>query len=110
MISVGVVCRPMASPGPIGINLKLIRERLKLSQRELADRTNGQLTQADVSRIEGGETQDPGASKLRALALALGVDMLAFWDGESPASGAAAGLDTFLASPLAQGVTDEERR
>jgi transcriptional regulator with XRE-family HTH domain len=99
--------RRSGEPTIIGANLKRLRGQR--SQRDLADLTNGAVGQADISRIENGETPDPGASKLHALATALGVSILEFWDGEQPAVGYEAGLQEFLDSPLGTDVTPEEK-
>jgi transcriptional regulator with XRE-family HTH domain len=92
----------------IGRNLDRLLRKHGMSQKELAAKTNGALTQADVSRIRTGETKDPSANKLRALAMALGEPLDVFWaDPEDPRS-MDPSLAAFMATDFASGVTDDE--
>jgi transcriptional regulator with XRE-family HTH domain len=60
----------------IGRNLKELRERARLTQRELADRAKVSLS--IIFQIEQGARTDPRISTIAALADALGVDCRAF--------------------------------
>lgn len=98
--------------GPIARNLRrLMAERGLTSQHELAALTGDEVAQEDVSRILRGKTSSPTASKLRALATALGVTMEEFWAGESPQLGADADASwrEFEGSSMASGMTDQEK-
>ena len=53
----------------MGERIKLQREKLGLSQRELAELTR--MRQNVISRLEHGDTPNPGADVLKRLALAL---------------------------------------
>src|SRR5689334_11739691 len=58
-----------------GGRLKLLRERARLSQRELADKAG--MHQFGVAKLEQG-LREPSWATVQALAEALGVDCLAF--------------------------------
>ena len=62
------------------VKLRQVRERLFVTQAELAERTG--LTEATISRIENGQHR-PRISTVRRLAEALGVkpEDLVEWDG-----------------------------
>lgn len=96
---------PGDTTGLIGANLRRIRKDRGLSQRELANLTNGKVVQGDISRIESGATPDPGFSKLNPLAEALGVDIREFWAGGPSIEET---LQRFLESDIADDVTEEE--
>lgn len=57
----------------IGEYLKTLRTKRKLSQRALAEKSG--ISNAEISRIESGERKKPSEEVLRALALALEVDL-----------------------------------
>ncbi len=59
-----------AAVGSLGSNLRDARERLGLTQEEVADRSGVHPT--EVSRIEAGK-RDPRVSTVERLAQALGV-------------------------------------
>ena len=72
------------------VKLRSVRERLFVTQEELAERTG--MSRATISRIESGQ-QRPRISTVRKLAAALGVspEKLIDWNGEeSPETGKAA--------------------
>lgn len=58
---------------PVGVALRHEREALKLSQEELAARSNGAFIQPNVSKWETGEST-PGLDDVAALEKALGVN------------------------------------
>jgi HTH-type transcriptional regulator, competence development regulator len=67
------VDRPRADDpgmGDLGTNLREARERLELTQEQVAERCGVHAT--EVSRIEGGK-RDPKVSTLRRLAAAVEV-------------------------------------
>lgn len=71
---------------PIGARIRQRREALGLTQRELADRT--QMRQNIISRLEHGDTPNPGADVIRRLARALGVTadwLIGMYDEDDPA-------------------------
>lgn len=94
-------------PSIVGVNLKRLRTAAGLSGRALEDLTGGAVKQVDVSHIESGVTQDPGASKIKALADALGVSVAAFWEDTHEQSYEES-LNDFLESSLSAGITEEE--
>ena len=55
----------------LGRNLKELRQKQSLNQKDLSDRSG--VSQATISRIETGRVRQPGASALKNLADALGV-------------------------------------
>jgi len=55
----------------IGKNIKTIRKSLKITQKELSDRTR--INQGLISRIERGQVPEPGIYKIAAIAKALKV-------------------------------------
>jgi transcriptional regulator with XRE-family HTH domain len=74
----------------VRVKLRSVRERLFVTQEELAERTG--MSRATISRIESGQ-QRPRISTVRKLAAALGVapETLVDWEGEeSPDMGKAA--------------------
>lgn len=93
----------------LGENLARLRDARALSQEELAQGTEGVVSQADVSRIESGSTVDPSAWKLLALAKVLKVDMLEFF-GEAQGSDdeIERSLEDFLNSPIAADISKAE--
>jgi transcriptional regulator with XRE-family HTH domain len=66
------------------VQLRSVRERLFVTQEELAERTG--ISRATISRIETGQ-QRPRISTVRKLAAALNVppEMLIDWTGEEVA-------------------------
>jgi transcriptional regulator with XRE-family HTH domain len=71
------------------VKLRSVRERLFVTQEELAERTG--MSRATISRIESGQ-QRPRISTVRRLAAALGVspEELIDWEHEeSPEEGKA---------------------
>ncbi len=56
---------------PLGRNLKELRQKQSLNQKDLSDRSG--VSQATISRIETGRVRQPGSSALKNLADALGV-------------------------------------
>ena len=55
----------------LGRNLKELRQKQSLNQKDLSDRSG--VSQATISRIETGQVRQPGSSALKSLADALGV-------------------------------------
>ena len=55
----------------LGRNLKDLRQKQSLNQKDLSDRSG--VSQATISRIETGRVRQPGSSALKNLAGALGV-------------------------------------
>jgi len=55
----------------LGRNLKELRQKLSLNQKDLSDRSG--VSQATISRIETGRVRQPGSSALKNLADALSV-------------------------------------
>lgn len=66
------------------VRLRSVRERLFVTQEELAQRTG--MSRATISRIESGQ-QRPRISTVRKLAAALGVlpETLIDWNGDESA-------------------------
>jgi len=65
------------------VKLRSVRERLFVTQEELAERTG--MSRATISRIESGQ-QRPRISTVRKLAAALGVSPEALIDWEAEPS------------------------
>ena len=82
----------------IGTNVLRLREARGWSQAELAQRSGGVVKGPDVSRIETGETKNPGAAKIRALANALGVPVTELWAGDETLVTDGVPLEKFLAT------------
>ena len=85
----------MSEPGPIGRNVKALRERQGWSQNELARRTD--VSQAFLSRLEAGAYREVGSLALLALARALGVtvdELLREEPQDAPGAPQAAGAAT----------------
>ena len=57
----------------LGRNLKELRQKQSLNQKDLSDRSG--VSQATISRIENGQVRQPRSSALRNLADALGVSI-----------------------------------
>lgn len=57
----------------IGDNIKRIRETRKLSQQDLADKS--EVSKAQISRLESGSQNNPQILTLLSLATALGVTL-----------------------------------
>ena len=55
----------------LGRNLKELRQKQSLNQKDLSDRSG--VSQATISRIETGRVRQPGSSALKSLADALGI-------------------------------------
>lgn len=64
--------RPRPKPEHLHTKLLVIRERLRLSQSEMADLLNCQLTSARISEYESG-TREPNLLVLLAYARAAGI-------------------------------------
>lgn len=94
-----------------GKNLLRIMERHGLSGKEIAEKTGGFVTGPDITRWtrEEGAT-NPGGSKIKALADAIGVSMDEFYALPEEPSEHDQSLVRFLNSEFADGVTEEERR
>lgn len=58
---------------PIGARIRQRREALGLTQKALADKTG--MRQNIISRLEHGDTPNPGADVLKRLAIALRVSI-----------------------------------
>lgn len=98
-------------PSLYGRNLLRLRTEARVTQGELADATDGVVAQGDVSRLENGETQEPSATQIKALADALGVPIAEFWiDPDAPDRPQAETLREFYASALSEGITPSERK
>jgi transcriptional regulator with XRE-family HTH domain len=69
---------------PMRIKLREVRERLLVTQDELAERTG--ISRATLSRLENG-LQRPRISTVRKLAAALGVDASELIDWTAEESG-----------------------
>lgn len=63
--------------GPFGINLLCRRRQRDLTQAQLAERSG--VDRTTIAKIESGDTKNPGASTVVALAGALGVSTTALW-------------------------------
>jgi transcriptional regulator with XRE-family HTH domain len=72
----------------IGDTIREIREARELSQRQLAGKAG--IGQAVLSRIESGETLNPRAETVRAIAEAVNVPLSAILGRSAPAGGSAA--------------------
>lgn len=66
----------------LGRRLKDVRELRGVSQRYAATLTDHSLTNAGLSRLEAGKRNDPLASTLLALCMALDVDIKLNRDGK----------------------------
>ena len=73
----------MPEPGPIGRNVRRLRERQGWSQNELARRSG--VSQPFVNQLESGRSAQAQASVLQALARALGVTVDELLREEPPA-------------------------
>jgi len=65
------VKRTIRRPGPVGANLKRLRDQRDMSQRALAEKAG--VHPITISKLETGVSQDADLSTIRALAGALGV-------------------------------------
>ncbi|MCY3788465.1 MAG: helix-turn-helix domain-containing protein [Gemmatimonadetes bacterium] len=65
----------------LGRNLKELRQRQSLNQKDLSDRSG--VSQATISRIETGRVRQPGSSALKNLADALGVSTDSLMDDKA---------------------------
>jgi transcriptional regulator with XRE-family HTH domain len=70
----------------LGDRIKYRREQLAMTQKQLAERTR--MKQNIISRLEHGDTPNPGADVLKRLALALrcSIDWLVGLYDDEPAS------------------------
>jgi transcriptional regulator with XRE-family HTH domain len=59
--------------GTLGMRVEFLRKDRKMSQEELAARAH--ISQGLLSRIERGQTKNPGADVLKGLARALGCSI-----------------------------------
>ncbi len=66
-----------------GDRLRLLRQQQRLSQAELAARSNGQITRSGVQKLEAGD-RSPGLHTIHALARALGIDPQYFFREDLP--------------------------
>lgn len=64
-------------PGIVGVNVRRIRESLKLKQEQVAERAG--LTRETISRLEAGHEVSPKQPTVAALALALGCKPADLW-------------------------------
>jgi transcriptional regulator with XRE-family HTH domain len=80
---------PNIEPPPLGRRLAQLRERLFVTQRELADRAG--LSQGIIQSLEQGLRQDPKLSTLRKLAQALGVSVAELIGEPAPTTDGPAG-------------------
>jgi transcriptional regulator with XRE-family HTH domain len=76
-------------PPPLGRRLVLLRQRLYLTQRELADRAG--LSPAIVQSLEQGQRLDPRVSTVLKLAQALGVSIGELIEEPAPTTDGPAG-------------------
>lgn len=108
----------MGYPNELARRLAEARKQRGWSRTELAKRADKfalrlgtRVSQPDISRTERGNTTEPGARKLLAIARALGLSISYFTLAlEAPEIRLAieTSLRNFLDSPLADGVTPEE--
>ena len=68
--------------------LTLARKRRQLTKKELAERA--QLTAITLTRLEAGETPEPGSDTVRSLALVLNYPTEFFYLSDTEAHGAEA--------------------
>jgi transcriptional regulator with XRE-family HTH domain len=104
------VGRPRAklANSPLARNLDRLMAKHEVSGSRVEELTGGHVTQPDVSRILTGETEDPGASKVRAIAIALGEKMEAFWADPGNPDRPEPSLEAFRRSEFGRGVTDDD--
>lgn len=70
----------------IGDNIRRIRESMKISQQELAERS--EVSKAQISRLETGSQNNPQIQTLVAISTALGMTLEETVFGEESASNA----------------------
>jgi transcriptional regulator with XRE-family HTH domain len=92
----------------VGLNLERLLEKHKISQGEVARRTNGAVSQPDMSRIISGETPDPGASKLRAIAAVLNESMAAYWADPTDPGQMERSLKAFVDSKIVSDLSEQD--
>ena len=81
------------TPTAVGLEVARLRNELRLTQAELAERGGGGLSQAYISAVESGAVDRPTREKLLAIAAGLGIDpahLLLIASDLQPAAGAAA--------------------
>lgn len=79
-----------------------------ITQRELERRTDGEVTQADVSRILAGGTKDPGFGKIAAIADALGEPLEEFRRPRPDSKRWDVSFKEFKRSEFAKDATEDE--
>jgi Zn-dependent peptidase ImmA (M78 family)/transcriptional regulator with XRE-family HTH domain len=89
-----------------GQRLRLARESLELTQRELADAINGLVTPAALSQFENGDAK-PSAQTLTHLASATGFPLRFF--ATDPTVGEVAAVDGFFRSLRSTGTRQRRR-
>src|SRR5215203_588654 len=89
-----------------GQRLRLAREALELTQRDLAAAINHQVTPAALSQFEKGNTK-PSAATLACLAVATGFPLRFF--ATDPTVGAVATVDGFFRSLRSTGARQRRR-
>ncbi len=89
-----------------GQRLRLARESLGFTQRELADAINGLVTPAALSQFENGDTR-PSAQTLAHLTLATGFPLGFF--ATNPTVGGVAAVDGFFRSLRSTGTRQRRR-
>ncbi|SPW34112.1 RapGH repressor [Edwardsiella tarda] len=85
----------------IGENIRRIRETLKLSQQDVADRS--EVSKAQISRLENGSQNNPQIQTVIAISTALGVTLEEIIFGQQSMS------NTFLSEAMGK-LPDEDQR
>lgn len=84
-------------PGPVGTNIKRLRDEHDLSQKALADKAG--VHPITISKLETGVSQDPDMPTIRAIADALKVDVSEIT--ETRVESAPELIEVYLRSPWA---------
>jgi transcriptional regulator with XRE-family HTH domain len=87
-------------PSPEGVALKRERERAKLSQRALAERSG--LPHGWIGEIESGARQAPDLATLKTLATAIGVPIWAIVEDAGEDVSIDEAIAAYLADPLSK--------
>lgn len=74
--------KPATAPSPVATRLRLARERLRLTQGQLAERV--EIGESSISEFENGH-RSPSLAQLNALAQAVGVSLAWLLDDSAPA-------------------------